>query len=70
MASEITTVQHPTSGDIYAVRIEDGVIAEAAGPLYHSDARDVDSLTGWLANNSTTAREDGAWLQGEIEQAS
>lgn len=63
---DITIVQHPVSGEIFAVELDaSGEIIEAAGPLHHADARDEDSLSGWLANN-LDAREDGVWLRNEL----
>lgn len=69
MSYEITTAQHPKTAEHYAVAVdEDGKIIEAAGPLYYKDPTDEDSLYGWLAN-SFTAKEDGEWLQAEIDRA-
>ena len=66
--TQTTTIHHPVSGEKFAVRMDkDGTITEAAGPLHYSDATDQDSLEGWLQNNSETSRDDGEWLNREIE---
>lgn len=67
------TYRHPTSGDVYAVCIDpDGVIAQAAGPLYYGDFSHLseadlhDYVSNYLANqplDDTIA--DGAWLEAE-----
>ena len=65
-------VRHAKSGDVYAVRTNgQGVILEAAGPVYYGDlptrgepdipaARDL-----VLAASLLDIKADGAWLEGE-----
>ena len=66
-----TTAQHPTSGETYAVLIEDGVIIEAAGPLGQDrpDNPDEDYIFDCLSNNSVTAADDGAWLEEALYES-
>lgn len=65
MTREYGTVKHPKSGDVYAVQIIDGRIAQAAGPLHHKDPTDTGSIMQAIINNPD-ANEDGAWLEGEV----
>ena len=66
-ATVVTTITHPVSGEKFAVRMAVGTIFEAAGPMHYSDPTDQDSLEGWLQNNGETSRDDGEWLNREIE---
>lgn len=43
--------QHRTSGDIYAVQVEDGVIVSACGPLHHSEVTHSNIHPIWNFNN-------------------
>lgn len=70
MTDRITTAQHPTSGETFAVRMVDGIIKHAAGPLHHDDPTDEESLAAWLANaDLEDTLHDGGWLQGEIDKS-
>lgn len=66
-----TTIQHPVSGETYAVELgPEGQLARAAGPLHHTDATDADSLRAWIDNQpGDDAREDAAWLRGQLEDS-
>jgi len=61
------TVQHPASGETYAVERIDGRIVRAAGPLHHADPTDEESLAAWITNHSDTADDDGDWLRRAVE---
>lgn len=66
---QYTTRQHPTSGETYAVRLDDGQIAAVAGPLHHTDRRDDAALAMWIANAAPgDAEDDAAWLRAELGQ--
>jgi hypothetical protein len=67
----ITTAQHPTSGETYAVKVVDGVITEAAGPLNYRECDDPGFDPADALSNATTAerQDDGKWLQAEIDKA-
>ena len=62
------TVKHPTSGDVYAVELdESGAVVRAMGPLHHSDPTDTASLQDILDNQASGQTEDdAAWLRGEL----
>ena len=65
--TEYTTHRHPTSGEIYAVELEDGDIVAAAGPLHSDDPTDEDSLFGWISNvDIDTAQLDADTLAGRV----
>lgn len=61
-------IQHPRTGEIYAVEIgDDGQIARAAGPLHHSDSREPDDILAFLDNQQAEdTRQDAAWLTREL----
>ena len=72
-------VRHPRSGDVYAVEILRGTrghITRAAGPLDVAEQREMlahapTDRREWLADyldnaDDADAREDGAWLRGEM----
>ena len=65
---DYTTIQHPRTGEVYAVEIDDdGQIVRAAGPLYWTDPRDSDSLQDIIDNQiGDTARDDAVWLTREL----
>lgn len=70
MATTYETRKHPKSGETYACEIdEDGTIIRAAGPLYHKDATDEDSLYSWISN-ADYPTITGQWLQAELADAS
>lgn len=66
-----TTIKHPTSGEVYAVELDDeSRIIRAAGPLHHSDPTDTGSLQDYLDNQvSEDVEMDAAWLQDAIDTA-
>jgi len=78
MTSTYGTIDHPKSGERYAIEVrEDGVILRAAGPAPRDeDGRACDPLTGepltpdmiedWLDNAGQDAIDDGEWLQKEF----
>ena len=49
MCEEVTTRQHPKSGELYAVRIVDGTITEAYGPIHPRDSHTPIALEEMLA---------------------
>lgn len=77
---EYATINHPVSGDVYAVEMavltgedESDVIETAlvrvAGPLHHSAPTDDDSLRDYLDNqDEQDCRDDAIWLRREIER--
>lgn len=70
--SRVTTVQHPTTGERYTVKLDaDGRIIAAAGPLDYRDPIDDPALLdAYLANQSSDdLTDDAAWLRGEIDQS-
>ena len=62
-----TTVQHPKSGDTYAVeRDPHGKIIAVAGPMDDSEGT-LEEIIGYLSNATTEDREDDAeWLRHEL----
>ena len=65
----ITTINHPKSGETFAIEINtDGDIIHAAGPLHYSDPTDTVSLQGWLDNAITDGNSaaDAAWLTAAL----
>ena len=69
MTSTIQIHQHPTSGESYAVLVDDaGTFLRAAGPM-EQDAT-LESAEGWLDNAfNPEAEDDAEWLAAEIEKA-
>lgn len=65
---DYTTIQHPRTGEVYAVEIDDdGQIARATGPLHPTDPRDPQSVEWHLDNqDEDETREDAAWLKREL----
>ncbi|MGH2456852.1 MAG: hypothetical protein ACRDHD_11430 [Candidatus Limnocylindria bacterium] len=62
-----TTIQHPTSGENYAVEIDGlGDVVRAAGPLHHSDPTDPTSLRDLLDNQGHESEDDGTWLREQL----
>lgn len=80
--TEYTTIQHPRSGERYAVEIAvltgedesdviETAIVRAAGPLHHADAPSAKQIRDYLDNqDEQDSRDDAIWLRREIERAS
>lgn len=76
---EYRTVNHPRTGEAYAVELDvltgedetdviETVMTRVAGPLQHSDPTDPDSLEAYISNQGDVALEDAVWLQREFDR--
>ena len=71
IVAEYTTVKHPVSRDLYAVRragLIGGRITHAAGPVPKADRARAATVIAWHQKAlDEGGRELGAWLQAEID---